>query len=135
MFISLPWLVLFLFTVILTISILIYEIRAKTKWKEQTFILEKENDNLKRQVSDPNNLQKEYKDALHKIEKKLTKRQFEIFILTVDGISTKAIEEKINISSSTINSHINEIKLHLNVEKRSKFANVILLELKQSFEI
>ena len=108
--------------------------RSKFKWKRQAFNLEKENDKLKRQVSAPNNLKKAYDNALHKIENKLIKRQFEIFLLTVNGLSSKEIEEEMNISAGTINNHIAEIMTRLNVEKRSYFSGILLTELKRSFK-
>lgn len=134
MSLSLPWLVLILFTAIAVVFVIIYEIRSKFKWKAQTFSLEKEIDKLKIQLADPENLQKEYNSTLQKIEKKLTDRQFEIFLLTVDGLSSKEVGEKLNVSSSTIDSHIKEIILNLNVEKRSQFAGVLLNELKSTFK-
>lgn len=133
MSLSLPWLVLIFFAVISAVFVLIYEIRSKFKWKEQSFYLEKEIDKLKRQVSDPDNLQKEYNSTLQRIEKKLTDRQFEIFLLTVDGLSSKEVGGKLSVTSGTIDSHIKEIITHLNVEKRSQFARVLLDELKSSF--
>ena len=133
MSISLPWLVLILFTTIATIFVIIYEIRSKFIWKEKAFQLGKEIDKLKLQVSDPENLQKEYNSTLQKIEKKLTDRQFEIFLHTVDGLSSKEVGGKLNVSSSTIDSHIKEMILSLKVEKRSQFARVLLDELKTSF--
>ncbi len=134
MSLSLPWLVLILFATIATVFVIIYEIRSKFIWKEKAFQLEKEIDKLKRQVSDPEKLQKEYNSTLQKIEKKLTDRQFEIFLLVVDGLSSKEVGEKLNISSSTIDSHIKEIITNLKVEKRSQFAGVLLGELKNSFK-
>jgi len=131
---SLPWLVLILFATIATVFVIIFEIRSKFIWKEKAFQLGKEIDKLKRQVSDPENLQKEFNSTLQKIEKKLTDRQFEIFLLTVDGLSSKEVGEKLSVSSSTIDSHIKEIILSLNVEKRSQFASVLLNELKSSFK-
>ena len=108
------------------------EINSKFKWKAQTLSLEKEIEQLKRQVANPENLQKEYNATLQKVEKKLTDRQFEIFLLIVDGLSSKEVGEKLNISSSTIDSHIKEMISNLKVEKRSQFASVLLNELKSS---
>ncbi|MCP5062580.1 MAG: HTH domain-containing protein [Ignavibacteriae bacterium] len=132
MSLSLPWLVLIFFAVISGVFALVYEIRSKFIWKEKAFQLEKEIDKLKRQVSDPQNLQKAYNSTLQRINKKLTDRQFEIFLLVIDGLSSKEIGEKLNVSSSTIDSHIKEIITQLSVEKRSQFAGVLLGELKSS---
>lgn len=132
---SLPWLVLTFFAMISAIGVMIYEINAKFKWKKHSSVLENEVFDLKRQVLDPVSLQKEYNSALREIEKKLTDRQFEIFILIIDGLSSKEVADKLSISSSTIDSHIKEIITNLNVERRSQFAGVLLNELKKSFEV
>ncbi len=134
MFIPLAWLVLFFFVVIAVVFILIYEVDSKFKWKEETNNLTQENLVLKNKKKDTSSLLEEYGKILNNLQKKLTDRQFEVFLYTIDGLSSKEIGDKLHIAPSTIDWHIKDIKTKLEVEKRSQFAGVLLNELKQSLE-
>jgi DNA-binding CsgD family transcriptional regulator len=50
----------------------------------------------------------------------LTKRQIEVFDLLVQGYSSKMIQEKLFLSSSTVNSHINAIYRKFNVHSKDE---------------
>ncbi len=134
MFIPLAWLVLFFFVVIAVVFILIYEVDSKFKWKEETNNLTQENLVLKNKKKDTSSLLEEYGKILNNLQKKLTDRQFEVFLYTIDGLSSKEIGDKLHIAPSTIDWHIKDIKTKLEVEKRSQFAGILLNELKQSLE-
>ncbi len=134
MFIPLQWLVLFFFLMIAVVFFLVYELQSKFKWKEEAGTLEKQNAKLKNKPKDKASLLDEYSLILEKLKKKLTERQFEVFLYTIDGLSSKDIGEKLHISPATIDWHIKDIKSKLNVEKRTQFAGILLNELKNSLE-
>ncbi|VAX19292.1 hypothetical protein MNBD_IGNAVI01-1491 [hydrothermal vent metagenome] len=129
---SLPqeWLIFFFFILIALAVLMAYEIRAKFRWKSEAGELQKENDVLRAKIIYPEKKYSDYEVILEQIKQKLTARQFEIFLLTIEGRSSKEIGDKLNISNNTIDSHIIEIKKQLGVEKRSQLANVVLFELK-----
>jgi DNA-binding NarL/FixJ family response regulator len=52
----------------------------------------------------------------------LTKRENEIFLLLMDGLSYKEIAAKCFISIDTLNSHIRKVYTKLNVHSRSEIA-------------
>ena len=134
MFVPLQWLVLFFFVMIAVVFFLVYELQSKFSWKEEAKILKEQNLILKNKTKNKANLLDEYSFILEKLKKKLTERQFEVFLYTIDGMSSKDIGEKLHISPATIDWHIKDIKSKLNVEKRSQFAGILLNELKNSFE-
>ncbi len=134
MLIPLAWLVLFFFIVIAVVFILIYEVDSKFKWKEEANNLTQENLVLKNKKKDTSSLLEEYGKILNNLQKKLTDRQFEVFLYTIDGLSSKEIGDKLHIAPSTIDWHIKDIKTKLEVEKRSQFAGILIKELKQSID-
>lgn len=134
MLIPLQWLVLFFFLMIAVVFFLVYELQSKFKWKEEAGTLKKQNAKLKNKTKDKASLLDEYSLILEKLKKKLTERQFEVFLYTIDGMSSKDIGEKLHISPATIDWHIKDIKSKLNVEKRTQFAGILLNELKNSLE-
>ena len=134
MLIPLQWLVLFFFLMIAVVFFLVYELQSKFKWKEEAGTLEKKNAKLKSKAKNRASLLDEYSLILEKLKKKLTERQFEVFLYTIDGMSSKDIGEKLHISPATIDWHIKDIKSKLNVEKRTQFAGILLNELKNSLE-
>jgi DNA-binding CsgD family transcriptional regulator len=134
MFVPLQWLVLFFFLILAIVFFLVYEIRAKFNWKEEAHTLLEKNSKLKIKAKNKASLLDEYSAILENLKKRLTERQFEVFLYTIDGLSSKDIGEKLHISPSTIDWHIKDIKSKLNVEKRSQFAGILLDELKQSLK-
>lgn len=127
---SLPqeWLVFYFFMIIALAVLMVYEIRAKFMWKLEVGKLQKENEVLRAKILNPNKKQSEYELILENINQKLSNRQFEIFLHTIEGDSSKEIGDKLNISHTTIDSHINEIKKLLGVEKRAQLASIVLHE-------
>ena len=125
---SLPqeWIVFFFFIVIALSVLMIYEIQSKFMWKSEAAKIQKENEILRAKILNPEGKYSEYELILERIKQKLSSRQFEIFLLTTEGFSSKEIGDKLNISHTTIDSHINEIKKQLGVEKRTQLANLIL---------
>lgn len=134
MFIPLQWLVFFFFLMIAVVFLLVYEIQSKFKWKEEAGTLKKKNAKLKSKAENKAGLLDEYSLILERLKKRLTERQFEVFLYTIDGLSSKDIGEKLHISPATIDWHIKDIKSKLNVEKRTQFAGILLNELKNSLE-
>jgi len=134
MFIPLQWLVFFFFLMIAVVFLLVYEIQSKFKWKEEAGTLEKKYAELKSKAENKAGLLDEYSLILERLKKRLTERQFEVFLYTIDGLSSKDIGEKLHISPATIDWHIKDIKSKLNVEKRTQFAGILLNELKNSLE-
>jgi len=129
---SLPqeWLVFFFFILIALAVLMVYEIRSKFMWKSEAGKLQKENEILRAKILNPQGKYSEYELILEDIKQKLSARQFEIFLLTIEGDSSKEIGDKLNISKNTIDSHINEIKKQLGVEKRAQLASIVLHEFK-----
>lgn len=123
---SLPlnWLVLFFFIILAIIFFVVYEINSKFKWRERAFELEDKVQNLKNQLSAAANLRQELSEVLENVRKNLTQRQLQIFIYTIEGLSSKEISEKLNLSTRTVDSHIKEIFAKLDVEKRSQFTKI-----------
>jgi len=133
---SLPqeWLVFFFFMIIAFAVLMVYEIRSKFMWKSEAGKLQKENEILRAKILNPKGKYSEYELILESIKQKLTARQFEIFLQTIEGDSSKEIGDKLNISKNTIDSHINEIKKQLGVEKRMQLASIVLNEFKNTDE-
>ena len=133
---SLPqeWLVFFFFVLIALALLMIYEIKSKFIWKSEAAKLQKENEILRAKILNPGRKYSEYELVLESIKRKLTIRQFEIFLFTIEGDSSKEIGDKLNISNTTIDSHVNEIKKLLGVGKRAQLASIILRKLKNETE-
>jgi len=129
---SLPkeWLVLFFFILIAFAVLMAYEIRSKFWWKSEVGKLQKENEILRAKIINPGKKYSDYELILEGIKQKLSVRQFEIFLLAIEGNSSREIGDKLNIAHTTIDSHINEIKKHLCVEKRTQLASIVLQEFK-----
>ena len=133
---SLPqeWLVFFFFVLIALALLMIYEIKSKFIWKLEAAKLQNENEILRAKIINPGRKYSEYELVLESIKRKLTIRQFEIFLFTIEGDSSKEIGDKLNISNTTIDSHVNEIKKLLGVGKRAQLASIILRKLKNETE-
>jgi len=133
---SLPqeWLVFFFFVLIALALLMIYEINSKFIWKSEAAKLQNENEILRAKILNPGRKYSEYELVLESIKRKLTIRQFEIFLFTIEGDSSKEIGDKLNISNTTIDSHVNEIKKLLGVGKRAQLASIILHKLKNKTE-
>ena len=131
MSVPLNWLVLFFFIIIAVIAILVYEINSKFKWRIRANELEDEIQNLKFRLTSSPDIKIDFNEAIAEIKEKLTSRQFEIFIHTIEGLSSKEIADKLNISPVTIDSHVKEICNNLNVNKRSQLGGVFFNKLKE----
>jgi len=129
MSIPLNWLVLFFFIILVVVFFLVYEINSKFEWRVKAFSLEDEIQKLKKQISDPTNLKEEFNIAINDIKEKLSLRQYQIFIHTIEGYSSKEIAKILHISPNTIDTHIKEIIKNLNVKKRSQLAGVFINKL------
>lgn len=130
---SLPlnWMVLLFFIFNASILFIIYVLNSKFKWRMITNELEAELERLNKKISSSPSIKKDFAEALKEIEEKLNTRQFEIFILSIEGDSSKEIAEKVNLSPNTINSHIKAICRNLGVKKRSQLGNVFFDRLKE----
>ncbi len=130
---SLPlnWMVLLFFIFNASILFIIYVLNSKFKWRTITNELEAEAERLNKKISSSPSIKKDFAEALEEIEEKLNTRQFEIFILSIEGDSSKEIAEKVNLSPNTINSHIKDICRNLGVKKRSQLGNVFFDRLKE----
>ena len=131
MSVPLNWLVLFFFIIMAVIAILVYEINSKFKWRIRANELEDEVQNLKFRLSSSPDIKIDFNEAISEIKENLTSRQFEIFIHTIEGLSSKEIGEELNISPITIDSHIKEICKNLDVNKRSQLGGVFFNKLKE----
>ena len=133
---SLPqeWLVFFFFVLIALALLMIYEINSKFIWKSEAAKLQNDNEILRAKILNPGRKYSDYELILESIKRKLTIRQFEIFLFTIEGDSSKEIGDKLNISNTTIDSHVNEIKKLLGVGKRAQLASIILHKLKNETE-
>ncbi len=119
---SLPlnWLVLFFFIILAVVFFVVYEINSKFKWKERAFDFENEIQKLKIKLSSSPDIKIELNEVMDEIKKELTSRQFQIFIYTNEGLSSKEIADLINIAPVSIDSHIKDIIKKLNVKKRTQ---------------
>lgn len=132
MFISIPWLVLFFFALIFAITVLIYELNAKFKWKNRVKELNQETASLKVELNKSISQNENIDFIVNELTKGLSAQQGKIFLYIVKGFSTKEISEKMNISASTVNSHVNEIMRHFKVNKRAQLPNILLEKIKNS---
>ena len=131
MSVPINWLVLFFFIILTVISILVYEINSKFKWRIRANELEDEVQNLKFRLSSSPEIKVDFNEAIEEIKEKLTSRQFEIFIHTIEGQSSKEIAEILNLSPITIDSHIKDICKNLDVNKRSQLGGVFFGKLRE----
>lgn len=134
---SLPlnWMVLLFFIFNASILFIIFVLNSKFKWRMITNDLEAEIERLSKKITSSPSIKKDFTEALEEIESKLNTRQFEIFILSIEGYSSKEIAERINLSPNTINSHIKTICRNLEVKKRSQLGNVFFDRLKEKIGI
>lgn len=131
MSVPLNWLVLFFFIIMAVIAILVYEINSKFKWRIRANEMEDEIQNLKFRLTSSPDIKIDFNEAISEIKEKLTPRQFEIFIHTIEGLSSKEIADELNIAPITIDSHIKEICKNLDVNKRSQLGGVFFNKLKE----
>ena len=127
---SLEWLVLLLFISILLVLLIVFEINSKFKWKRIANDFDDENIKLRTKIAQIPSLKIELKEILGEIKSNLTLRQFQIFIYTIEGFSSREIAEKLNLSHRTVDSHIKEILTKLKVEKRSQLSGIFFDGLK-----
>jgi DNA-binding CsgD family transcriptional regulator len=130
MSLPLDWLVLFFFIILAAVFFLVYEINSKFKWRERAFELENEVQKLRNRISSSPSILLELNEVMKDIKKDLTNRQFQIFIYTIEGLSSKEIAEILNIAPTSIDSHIKEIVKKQNVKKRPQLAGVFFEKLK-----
>lgn len=130
MSLPLEWMVLFLFTMILVVLLIVFEINSKFKWKRIANDLDDANIKLRTKIAQIPTLKIELKEILGEIKTNLTIRQFQIFIYTIEGFSSREIAKKLNLSHRTVDSHIKEIIIKLKVEKRSQLSGVFFNGLK-----
>lgn len=130
MSLPLEWMVLFLFTMILVVLLIVFEINSKFKWKRIANDLDDANIKLRTKIAQIPTLKIELKEILGEIKTNLTIRQFQIFIYTIEGFSSREIAKKLNLSHRTVDSHIKEIIIKLKVEKRSQLSGVFFDGLK-----
>jgi DNA-binding NarL/FixJ family response regulator len=129
---SLPlnWMVLFLFISIAVVLLIAYEVYQKFKWKKLVFEHEDKIEVLKNQLAKSTSLKLQLNEITSEIKSLLSSRQYEVFVLTVEGLSSKEIAEKLHLSARTVDSHIKEIITKLELEKRSQMAGVFFDKLK-----
>ena len=129
---SLPlnWMVLLFFLFNVTVLIIIFTLNSKFRLRMSVKALEEKIEKLNYKLSTSPDLKADFIEAIKEIREKISERQFEIFILTVEGFSSKEIAEKINRSPNTIDSSIKEICKTLEVKKRSQLGAIIFNKLK-----
>lgn len=135
MSLSLEWSVLLLFFSILLVLLVVFEINSKFRWKKIANDLDDQNINLRAKLAQAPELKTELKQILDEIKSNLTLRQFQIFIYTIEGFSSKEIAEKLFLSHRTVDSHIKEILTKLNLEKRSQLSIIFFDNLKEKTNI
>ena len=92
--------------------------------------LDEDNIKLRSKIAQSPTLKIELKEILDEIRSNLTSRQFQIFIYTIEGYSSKEIADKLFLSARTVDSHIKEILTKLKVEKRSQLSGIFFDGLK-----
>jgi DNA-binding CsgD family transcriptional regulator len=135
MSVPLNWFVLFFFIILAAVFFLAYEINSKFKWKQRAFDLEDEVQKLRNRISSSPSIRLELNEVMSDIKKDLTSRQFQIFIYTIEGLSSKEIAEILSIAPTSIDSHIKEIVKKQNVKKRPQLAGVFFEKLKTKIGI
>ncbi|MCP5375412.1 MAG: helix-turn-helix transcriptional regulator [Rickettsiaceae bacterium] len=135
MFVPLDWLVLFFFIILVVIFVIIYEINSKFKFKSKTIKLEEEVQHLKNHIQMAPSLKEQLAIVLKDIKDKLTHQQYQVFIRTVEGLSSNEMATELNISPRTVDSHIKLIVDKFKVEKRSQIAGVFFDMLKEKIDV
>lgn len=130
MSIPINWLVLFFFIILAVIFLIVFEINSKLKWRARAYELEDEVQKLKNKLSASSNLKLELSEIAKDIKKSLSQRQFQIFMLTIEGLSSKEIANKLKLSARTIDSHIKEILDKFKLEKRTQLFGVFFNKVK-----
>lgn len=130
---SLPlnWMVLLFFLFNVAIVIIIFAINSKFKWRMIANNLEFTVAKLKSEISSSHNFKEDFTEAIKEIKEKLTERQFEIFLLIVEGLSSKEIAKIINLAPNTIDSNVKDICKNLKVKKRSQLGAIFFNKLKE----
>lgn len=130
---SLPlnWMVLLFFLFNVAIVIIIFAINSKFKWRMIANNLEFTVAKLKSEISSSPNFKEDFTEAIKEIKEKLTERQFEIFLLIVEGLSSKEIAKIINLAPNTIDSNVKDICKNLKVKKRSQLGAIFFNKLKE----
>ena len=134
MSLPLEWMVLFLFIMILVVLFIVFEINSKFKWKKYADELDDENIKLRAKIAQSPTFKIELKEILDAIRSNLTLRQFQIFIYTIEGYSSKEIADKLCLSARTVDSHIKEILSKLKVKKRSQLSGIFFDGLKNKIK-
>jgi DNA-binding NarL/FixJ family response regulator len=62
----------------------------------------------------------EYFQPKQKVEKSLTKREYDIVVSLVEGLSYKMIADKYHISIDTVRQHIRNVYRKLNVNSKAE---------------
>lgn len=130
---SLPlnWMVLLFFLFNVAVLIIIFTLNSKFRLRMTVKNLEEKIEKLNFKLSASSDIKTIFNETIKEIQNKISKRQFEIFMLTVKGLSSKEIAEKINLSPNTIDSSIKEICKTLEVKKRSQLGALIFSKLKK----
>lgn len=126
MSVPLSWLVLFFFIVLAVVFFIIYEVSSKFRWRMRAQELENEKQKLKSQLLSSSNIELQLNEVVDDLKDLLTQRQYQIFIYIINGLTSKEIAEKLNVASRTVDSHIEEILIKLDIEKRSQTASAFL---------
>lgn len=129
---SLPlnWMVLLFFLFIIAVLIIIFALNSKFKWRMIANNLEEKVEKLNTKLSSSPDIITDFSESIIEIKEELSDRQFEIFMLTFEGRSSKEIAEKINLAPNTIDSIIKEICKLLGVKKRNQLGSVFFTKLK-----
>jgi DNA-binding CsgD family transcriptional regulator len=135
MSIPLSWLVLFFFIILVVIFLLIYEVNSKFKYRAQVIKLEEELQRLKNHLQMAPSLKEQLAIVLRDIKESLTHQQYQVFIRTLEGLSSAEMANELNISSRTVDSHIKLIVDKFKVEKRSQIAGVFFEMLKKKIDV
>lgn len=130
MFIQTDWLVVFFFIVLSVVFTITYFLSAWRKWVERANRLEEEKDNLMVKLSLNTHLKNNIRKILFEFKENFSERQYNIFVLVLEGYSSKEIGEKLFVSSSTVDSHIREISKKLNVQTKAQITAIFIEKLK-----
>lgn len=99
-----------------------YLIKSSTKSEmlEAIFSVYKGQTQINSEIEDELDRYTKYKDRLSKIQLTLTKREKQILQQVADGLTTKAIAEKLHLSYHTIENYRNNIILKLDVNNSAE---------------
>ena len=126
MSLPLSWLVLFFFIILAIVFFIIYEVSSKFKWRMRAQELDEERQKLKSQLLSSSNIELQLNEVVDDLKGLLTQRQYQIFVYIINGLTSKEIAEKLNVASRTVDSHIEDILIKLDIEKRSQMASALL---------